>query len=510
MAGEEGRRRPARVRASQQPGQPRRPPDGPPRRLSHRRGPSSARAADSSADCGRRGRACQVTGGFDPARPAQRQPSTHSGIPGEPTVRTIRLARRLRRGRGRELDERHSRMKRPRIAVLGAGIMGSCVALNLARFGADVTLIDRNRRPMEEASRYNEGKIHLGYLYGADASLRTAEHILPGGLAFTPLLSQLLECDVADHATTTDDIYLVDRDSVVAPEALAARFDAVSRLVREHPDASSYLADVSGATTPRLTRAELDSIASERIAAGFRVPERSVETRWVADTLAAAVAAEDRIHVLGETVVQAVTPGSDGGATVRCEGGPTERFDTVVNALWGGRLKIDLTAGLQVPRSWTHRVRWCLFVRTRFPVDVPSAIVSVGPFGDVKNYNGRDFYLSWYPVGLVAQGTGIELEAPALPTGSARSRFIAEVREGLGAALPRIGEVLEAAESITVAGGHVFAEGRGAIGDARSDLHRRDRFGVTRTGSYLSVDTGKYSTAPWMARGVALDIMAVS
>ena len=402
-------------------------------------------------------------------------------------------------------------MKRPRIAVLGAGIVGSCVALNLARLGADVTLIDRNRRPMEEASRYNEGKIHLGYLYGADASLRTAEHILPGGLAFAPLMSRLLECDVADHATTTDDIYLVDRESVVAPDELAARFDAVSRLVSEHPDASRYLTDVSRAATPRLTEAELSSIATDRITAGFRVPERSVETGWVADALADAVAAEDRVHVLGETVVEAATPGSDGdGATVHCRGGFSERFDTVVNALWGGRLAIDQTAGLDAPQSWTHRVRWCLFVRTRFPVDVPSAIVAVGPFGDVKNYNGRDYYLSWYPVGLVAQGTGIELEAPPLPEGEARSRFITEVRDGLGAELPQIGEVLEAAESITVAGGHVFAEGRGAIGDKRSDLQRRERFGVTRTGSYLSVDTGKYSTAPWMARGLALDIMGVS
>ena len=53
---------------------------------------------------------------------------------------------------------------------------------------------------------------------------------------------------------------------------------------------------------------------------------------------------------------------------------------------------------------WSHRYRRCLFVRTRHTVDVPSAIVAVGPFGDVKNYNGRDFYLSWYPVGLVAEG----------------------------------------------------------------------------------------------------------
>jgi hypothetical protein len=53
----------------------------------------------------------------------------------------------------------------------------------------------------------------------------------------------------------------------------------------------------------------------------------------------------------------------------------------------------------------------------------------------------------------------------------------------------------------------VFARGRGSIGDPRSPLHRRDRFGVERAGSYFSVDTGKYSTAPWLAEQLAREIM---
>ena len=118
------------------------------------------------------------------------------------------------------------------IAVLGAGILGSCLAVNLARRGARVTLIDRREQPMVEASRYNEGKIHLGYLYGADETLRTAGHLLSGGLTFGRLLSQLLECDITPQVTSGDDIYLVDRDSVVSAEVLGARFQAISALIR--------------------------------------------------------------------------------------------------------------------------------------------------------------------------------------------------------------------------------------------------------------------------------------
>jgi len=405
-----------------------------------------------------------------------------------------------------------------RVGILGAGIMGSCLALELARRGVDVTLIDRNDRVMTEASRFNEGKIHLGYLYGLDSSLRTARHLLPGGLLFADTLSDLLEWDVAATATLDDDVYLVDRDSLASPETLARQFAAVSALIREHPDADRYLVDVSRAAAVPLTRAELDAVASDRIVAGFRVPERSVSTARVADRIDEAVAAQSRITFLPGLTVTGVRidPDPDSVAVLgvpapagSLQGPPADlgRFDVVVNALWGGRLAVDLTAGLTPPPGWTHRHRYCLFVRTAVSLDVPSAIVTLGPFGDVKNYDGRDFYLSWYPTGLVAQGGDVLLAAPPPPTGADRDRFIADVRRGLGAALPWVGQILDAAESVTIAGGHVFAEGRGSIGDLDSDLHRRDRYGVTRRGRYLSVDTGKYSTAPWLARRLADDLL---
>jgi hypothetical protein len=45
-----------------------------------------------------------------------------------------------------------------------------------------------------------------------------------------------------------------------------------------------------------------------------------------------------------------------------------------------------------------------------------------------------------------------------------------------------------------------------ALDDPTASLHRRDRFGVRRLGSSISVDTGKYSTAPWLARRLAKEI----
>jgi glycine/D-amino acid oxidase-like deaminating enzyme len=398
---------------------------------------------------------------------------------------------------------------RGRVAILGAGIMGASLALNLARRGREVVLFDRADAPVTGASRWNEGKIHLGYLYGADPTLETARRVLAGGLAFGRLVSELIDADLSGHVTIGDDLYLVHRRSVVDAETLAAHFDAVDALVRAQPDARGYLDDVSAARSTRLAPGRLAELADpDEIVAGFSVPERSVNTLWLADRLAAALEAELRIELrTGVTVTACEAVGAaDGAWRVRGTPDVDERFDKVVNALWEGRLEIDLTAGLRPDAPWSHRYRRALFARTCRELTVPCAVVAVGPFGDVKNYDGRNFYLSWYPAGLVAEGTEVTLPAPPPLSPHGERELIAEMRLALEARMPWAGQIFEAAEEIRVVGGYVFAQGQGSLADPRSTLHRRDRFGVRRLGNYLSVDTGKYSTAPWLALNLADEI----
>jgi hypothetical protein len=144
-----------------------------------------------------------------------------------------------------------------------------------------------------------------------------------------------------------------------------------------------------------------------------------------------------------------------------------------------------------------------VFARTSQSVTTRSALVAFGPFGDVKNYNDRDFYLSWYPTGLIAQGHAISLTRPSTLTATDELKFVREVGERLAKLIPGAAEILAVAEDVKVRGGFVFAQGRGSLANRKSTLHRRDRFGVRRLGNYYSVDTGKYSTAPWMAANLA-------
>ncbi len=158
--------------------------------------------------------------------------------------------------------------------------------------------------------------------------------------------------------------------------------------------------------------------------------------------------------------------------------------------------------GIPQDHEWSHRYRLALFIRTRRQVDVPSAVVCTGPFGDIKNYDGRNFYVSWYPAGLLAVGTDLDPPPVPLPNPIERDEIIREVFAQLGQVIPSVGEISEHAEEVRLEGGWVFAVGSGDLGDADATLHRRDRIGIKRTGSYISVDTGKYSIAPWLARRV--------
>ncbi len=394
------------------------------------------------------------------------------------------------------------------VAVLGAGIMGCCLALFLARRGIRVNLFDARDRPMAGASRWNEGKIHLGYLYGADASLATARHLLPGGLRFKALAEQLIEQALDDYVTTSDDMFLIHRDSVVDAARARAYYRAVDELIQHSAGTGDYLCDLRGRTTRELSPGELAAIADPAlVTAGFGVPERSVQTHWLADRLCDAVDAEPGIEQrMGERVTAVHRcPRPDKHWEVVTAAG-RQGFDCVVNALWEGRLAIDATVGLPRPTEWSARYRLALFARTPQALAVPSAVLGIGPFGDVKNYNGRDFYLSWYPAGLAYTSDG-ELPGGEDAVPAFDDAAVARAtRDGLSAAFGWVDDILAAGAQTRVGGGWVVAQGRGPLSSATSTLHRRDAFGVSRLDTYYSVDTGKYSTAPWLAHSLAQEI----
>jgi|SRR6185369_6949132 len=395
-------------------------------------------------------------------------------------------------------------MPRARIAIIGAGIMGCCTALFLARAGYRVSLFDKASRPMSGASRWNEGKIHLGYLYSADPGGATAAKLMAGGLAFRPLIEEFLGQSIAPAISLHDDSYLVHPESIVSAAQMERYFSFLDDQLAT-VDASSYLTRTR--RTTRLSPNEVRTFASGAFSDGFRVPERSVNTLWIADRLERAVERNAGISFVPNfEVMDIATTAAQTTWTIDSGAQSSETFDFIVNCAWDGLLAIDRMVGLEPEATWSHRYRASLFIGTKEPVDFPSVVLAIGPFGDVKNYDGRHFYLSWYPAGLLAEGQDIRPPKVDLP--DSPERIIEAVKSALLDRLPAVRAIFDSAERTLVGGGWVFARGQGSLSDPTSSLHRRDRFGIRSRGSYFSVDTGKYSTAPWLAHDLAQRIIS--
>ena len=333
-------------------------------------------------------------------------------------------------------------MGQPSVAVLGGGIMGSSVALHLARLGAHATVLEREAEPFMGASRWNEGKIHLGFLYAADPTLRSARSVLGAGLDFARQVERLTGADCRERMTPADDLYLVHRDSVSSPAAARDYFERLATVIRKHPDAGRYLVDVSGCRVEELRDDELEAVAdSGAIAAGLRVPERSVNTNFVADAFVAALEGAGGVELACGVEVSAVEPAGDGRWAVRSGNERHGTFDAVVNALWEGRPAIDRTAGHDPDEGHQHRYRVSLFARADDRLEIPSAVVAVGPFGDLKDYGDGSFYLSWYPAGLLARSESVDPPAPPVLGRADRERIAAETFAGLGAIVPAALEI---------------------------------------------------------------------
>ncbi len=67
---------------------------------------------------------------------------------------------------------------------------GCFCALELAERGHRLVIFDAAGGDLKRASLHNEGKIHLGYFYGKDASNQTAISMAEGVSRFAELLAR--------------------------------------------------------------------------------------------------------------------------------------------------------------------------------------------------------------------------------------------------------------------------------------------------------------------------------
>ena len=395
------------------------------------------------------------------------------------------------------------------VTVLGAGLTGASVALELAGRGVRVTLIERDAQAFGRASLRNEGKIHLGLIYANDASLATAKLQLQGALQFSALLRRWLGPAADRLRTSTPFHYLVAKDSLLQPDRLESHYAEVERLYTEMRERTPELDYLGG--TPKRLYARVDPsslepfVRSAHFAAAFETAELAIDTAELAAMIRGAIAGHPLIDFRPQHRVQSVTPAGEHYA-VDCDtpAGPrTIESRQVVNCLWEERLRIDRSAGIEARAGWVHRLKYRVIARLPEALRRgPSVTMVLGPFGDVVVRDDGTAYLSWYPLGMRGWSHDIapplQWDAPCrgdVPAAQAES-VTRDLLSAIDAWYPGAAQ----SDVLIVDAGAIVGYGSSDVDDPKSGLHDRTRVGVNSLAGYHSVDPGKLTTAPLFGR----------
>src|SRR5829696_4355754 len=99
------------------------------------------------------------------------------------------------------------------VCILGGGITGALAACMLRDAGCDVMIVDREGSVMRGASRWNEGKVHLGFTYTGTSDLTTARLMLSGAAEFQQVLERVTGMALPPEWWTEPVVYIVDERS---------------------------------------------------------------------------------------------------------------------------------------------------------------------------------------------------------------------------------------------------------------------------------------------------------
>jgi len=395
------------------------------------------------------------------------------------------------------------RMASKTIAIAGAGLAGSLAALELADRGNGVVLYDCADAPLEGASFVNEGKIHLGYVYAADPSGRTARKMLEGAFAFRPAICRWMDRKLFEATVTGPFDYAVPEGSQLPAGRIEEHFAKVTDLIASLSAAGGDYLGFGKLPRYRPLKEHGYGSADQRILAVYSTPERAVDTHRIAEAIRGAVLSHPRIEFRPGQRVEKFS--SDGrGWRVHTQTGGDGPYDTVVNAAWHNRRLVDRNSGFADSGSWFLRYKAAVLLPDRFD-DLRNFTLMLGSYGDLVRYPSRRVYASWYPTMMLASTREIELAIPVLSAGERNALIETSLRE-LSRFYPPLERFLGSAEivSASLTGGHIVARGETDIADRESRLHQRTDIGVfALDDGYFSLESGKYTTTPLFAKQAA-------
>jgi len=375
--------------------------------------------------------------------------------------------------------------------------------------GYAVTLIDKAPDCMTRASLRNEGKIHLGFVYGNDVSFRTSGLMLRSSLAFAGLIEKWLKARLDWVSLMSHPfVYVIAHDSMVSPETLFANYEKlqIAYQAAVGNEGSDYFGTRPTALWQEIPTNTLPWIQEEFAAKAVETAEVALDLVAFRRLMRSALNQSRKVEKLYNHTVESIMRTSAG---FRVEGVHVDGFawtreaHIVVNCLWEGRLALDHQMGVIPRRKWVYRLKYRLLGELSSNLaGLPSLTMVLGPYGDIVVYPSEQAYISWYPACMRGWSTTL-VPPPAWESvckGDADSKLTLPIVQETLAAFGCIVPGILSSKIEAVDAGIICSWGESDISDPESELHERFDIGVQSYDGYYSIDTGKFTCAPFFAQ----------
>ncbi|NBC65152.1 MAG: FAD-dependent oxidoreductase [Bacteroidetes bacterium] len=398
------------------------------------------------------------------------------------------------------------------VTVIGAGVQGTCIALELANRGYKVDLLDQENVPFNRTSVRNEGKIHLGLVYMNDPDFETPFLMLKAAFQFSKNLSRWIGNKAKKLNIGSPFYYLVSKDSILCINELQKRYHKLQEFYEQRIEDDTelnYLGTTPKRLAKRSTKEELAKhFVVDKIQGGFASKELAIDTFKLAEYVVQAIENHPNITFLGGHKIHSISKNGSGYIVegINAEGPWKMKSLQVVNATWTDKFRLDETLGIPAPQGILHRLKYRVIADIPAKMkDCPSATMVIGKFGDVVIRPDKTAYVSWYPD--ACRGWSNSKVPPETWDDPSRGNvsekdfemlsdlFITETAKWYPA--------IKNCKPKLVDAGVIVAHGETDVDHEESQLHKRAKIGVTSYDGYHSVETGKLTTAPMFAMDTA-------
>lgn len=389
------------------------------------------------------------------------------------------------------------------VIIMGAGIQGMCCALALSNLKIPVTLIDKTPEPLSRSGLRNEGKIHLGFVYANDPSFRSASLMLRSAICFSSLVESFVghTIDWAPLRSRRFN-YLILEETILSPVNILAHYELLQKeyeKIREH--SLHYLGtrpeELFGLKDP-----EIPELNKEVVKMCIPTEELAINLNAFRELLITEMKSRNNIVFLGSHYVEEIQKTSYG---YLLKGKKSEQHDwtlqtgQLVNCLWENRLYFDKQLGIDSNRKWVYRLKHRILGIPRDHIAALDSFTCVlGAFGDLVNYDNHYSYLSWYPECM--RGWSSDITTPLSWEDACNGKM--EKEEWVDNALAGLDNIFPGIADFDIKqldGGIIFSWGKTDIDDLNSELHNRYEIGIHHVDGYYSIDTGKFTSAPYFA-----------